>query len=227
MESISEIGTYIPSPDEGMVADVLNERHGRRLRRSLDREGRDLDQLLKRWINPRLSYTVREIVSTDGGRVTLKGGTIFESPKVARTVRECPHLICFIATIGPGIDNAVRDLAEQRRLTDMYALDTIGSIMIEDVVETFQDMMKEKFQMEGKGVSLRFSPGYCDWPITEQKKLFSLVDPARIDVTLSSSFLMSPRKSISGVFGVGSDINIPPYNPCSHCRRYDCPARRD
>ena len=227
MGSISGIGAYIPSPDEGVLASILHQRHGRRLRRSLEKEGGNLGQMLRRWINPRLSYTVREIASTEGGRVMLSDGTILESPRLTRTVRGCSRLLCFIATIGPGIENAVQRLSQQYRLTDGYALDTIGSIMIEGVVETFQDMMREKAHMTGKGVTLRFSPGYCDWPITEQKKLFPLIDAGRIGVTLTSSLLMTPRKSISGVFGVGADAHNSSYNPCSHCRRRDCPARRD
>lgn len=227
MESISEMCTYIPSPDEGVLATILHQRHGRRLRQSLEKEGRNLGQMLRRWINPRLSYTVREITSTEGGRIMLSDGMILESPKLARTVRGCSRLLCFIATIGPGIENAVQRFSQEYRLTDGYVLDTIGSIMIEDVVETFQDMMRKKAHMTGEGVTLRFSPGYCDWPVTEQKKLFTLVDAIRIGVTLTSSLLMTPRKSISGVFGVGADPHSLSYNPCSHCRRRDCPARRD
>lgn len=227
MESISEICTYIPSPDEGVLATILHQRHGRRLRRSLEREGKSLGQMLRRWVNPRLSYTVREIASTEGGRVMLSDGMILKSPKLARTVRGCSRLICFIATIGPGIENAEQSLSQQYRLTDGYALDTIGSTMVEDVVETFQDMMREKAHMTGEGVTLRFSPGYCDWPVTEQKKLFALVDTGRIGVTLTSSLLMAPRKSVSGVFGIGTDIHSISYNPCAHCHRRDCPARRD
>ncbi|MBN2396895.1 MAG: hypothetical protein JXI32_00815 [Deltaproteobacteria bacterium] len=183
--------------------------------------------MLQRWINPRLSYTVRKIASTSDGRVTLHDGMILESPKLARTVRGCSRLLCFIATIGPGIENVVQEMSRRHRLTDGYALDAIGSIMIEEVVETFQNMIREKTHMTGEKVTLRFSPGYCDWPVTEQKKLFALVDADRIDVTLTSSLLMSPRKSISGVFGVGTDIHTPSYNPCFHCRRDDCPARRE
>lgn len=226
MEQISETGIHVPSPDEGILEDILNERHGRRLRRSLRREGREIDRLLRRWIDPRLSYTIRKIVSTDGGRVLLEDGTVFESRKLARTVRGCRELLCFIATIGPGIDHAVRDFAAQNRLTDMYAIDTIGSIMVEEVVETFHTLMKEKSHANREGVSLRFSPGYCDWPVTEQRKLFALADAGRINVTLSPSFLMFPRKSVSGVFGIGSDVHTPPYNPCLQCGKRDCPARR-
>jgi hypothetical protein len=48
-------------------------------------------------------------------------------------------------------------------------------------------------------VSLRYSPGYCGWHISGQKRLFERLNPAEIGITLNSSFLMQPLKSISGV----------------------------
>jgi len=226
MHATSETVIHTSVPNEGRVAEVLNGRHGRRFRRSLEREGRDFTRLLRKWIYPRLSYTIRKIDSTEGGAVTLQGGTVLKSSKLARVLRGCHDLLCFIATIGPGIDDNIRRFMSQNRLTDMYALDTIGSTAIEDVVDTFHTMMRDTLRKEVKGVSLRFSPGYCDWPVTEQKKLFALVDPVRIDVTLLPSLLMVPRKSVSGVFGIGADIQSPPYNPCSHCGKYSCKERR-
>jgi len=28
------------------------------------------------------------------------------------------------------------------------------------------------------------------------------------------------------MFGIGSDLHTPPYNPCLQCGKRDCPARR-
>jgi hypothetical protein len=39
--------------------------------------------------------------------------------------------------------------------------------------------------------------------------------------------LMLPRKSISGVIGIGlPGHGIEEYNPCITCRKKDCPGRR-
>ncbi|MBW2561223.1 MAG: hypothetical protein JRE40_10280 [Deltaproteobacteria bacterium] len=226
MDAIAETVIHTSIPNEGRLADVLKGRHARRFRRSLERESRDFSRLLQKWIYPRLSYTIRKIVSTEGGAVTLQGGTVLKSSKLARALRGCHDLLCFIATIGPGVDDNIRRFMSQNRLTDMYALDIIGSTAIEDVVDTFHATMSDTLRKEGNDVSLRFSPGYCDWSVIEQKELFAMVDPARIDVTLLPSFLMLPRKSISGVFGIGADIQRPPYNPCSHCGKHSCKERR-
>ena len=110
-------------------------------------------------------------------------------------------------------------------LSEAYILDAMGSVAVEDLVDKFQLTIKNEYERVGKTVTLRFSPAYCDWPLTEQKKLFSLFDPGDIPVQLLDSCLMQPVKSISGVFGIvphGSAL----YNPCRYCDDRACKARR-
>jgi cobalamin-dependent methionine synthase I len=100
----------------------------------------------------------------------------------------------------------------------------------ENVVEQFYQRTARDLAKSGQGVTLRFSPGYCDWPLDEQRPLFELfTDHAALEVELSRSCLMSPRKSVSGLFGIlpaGIPGAHPGYNPCSKCSKHNCIARR-
>jgi hypothetical protein len=50
-------------------------------------------------------------------------------------------------------------------------------------------------------------PGILGWELAAaQTQLFSLVDASAIGVTLNSSFLMIPTKSVSMVIGVGTRL---------------------
>ncbi len=69
------------------------------------------------------------------------------------------------------------------------------------------------------------SPGSLeDWPITQQRQLFSLFeDPAaQLGVRLTEHMLMVPRKSISGIF-FPTEVG---FQSCQLCPRKDCPGRR-
>ena len=80
---------------------------------------------------------------------------------------------------------------------------------------------------DGLVVSRRVSPGYCDWDISQQKRLFQLLDSNTAGVTLTENKLMMPRKSISGVIGIGlPGKDIEKYNSCLTCTKKDCPGRR-
>lgn len=63
-----------------------------------------------------------------------------------------------------------------------------------------------------------------DWPLSQQRPLFSLFGDAcsRIGVTLSESLLMSPVKSVSGVWFETEKG----FQNCQLCPREQCPKRR-
>ena len=63
--------------------------------------------------------------------------------------------------------------------------------------------------------------------IAEQTKLFDVIDGATIGVGLTSSYLMSPLKSVSGLIGLGPPEDIQQYgSPCDRCELSNCDMRR-
>jgi len=76
----------------------------------------------------------------------------------------------------------------------------------------------------GLKVSNRYSPGYCTWDVSEQKKLFSFFPDRFAGITLSDSSLMNPIKSVSGIAGIGKDIKHLGY-VCDNCTVVDCVFR--
>lgn len=187
--------------------------------------GKRLDELLV----PRLHYQIETINNIGKKSVSINGGTTFRSRKLTRALKGSDEIVCFVATVGSTIEDEINGLMAQRRLSEAYILDTIGSVAVENMVEQFHQCNEAPFLSEDKSVTLRFSPGYCDWPVIDQKKLFGLFDPEVTGVELLDSCLMQPRKSISGVFGLfhsSSSHPSVPYNPCRHCKKTDCIARR-
>jgi hypothetical protein len=189
----------------------------------------DLLSLFNTLVTPLLSYQIKKIDSIDNGAVYLENGIELKSWKLSKVMKHCEDALCFIATIGSGVEKELARLTDEERLFDAYILESMGSMAVESMVDAFFKDMETKYSAQDKGVTLRFSPGYCDWPVAEQKKLFRILDAGQINVTLTDSCLMHPRKSISGVFGIhpfdGANP-VSPYNPCSDCNNKDCMARR-
>ena len=218
-----------PGFDKDKLARLLKGDSFSNFSRSLDVKIERLSVKLKKVVKPALHYQIRKVDSIRNGCINLESSTAFRSVKLSKAMKGCNEIVCFIGTIGGGIDREITRLMGENRLSEAYILDSMGSVAVEDMVEKFYQQLKNGYQSEGKDVTLRFSPGYCDWPITDQKKLFGLFDSLPIAVELMDSCLMVPRKSISGVFGVGHfKVNsfVSSYNPCSECRKQDCIARR-
>lgn len=75
---------------------------------------------------------------------------------------------------------------------------------------------------------MRFSPGYCGWHVSGQRKLFDYLQPEAIKIELSPSCLMKPIKSVSGVIVSGSrkifDFHDD-YSFCDDCVTHSCRER--
>jgi len=211
------------------VIQRLGGRKGRAYSRALRNKVHDGARTLYRLMNPRLLFIKERIKKAEGGRVYLDGGMSLKSPKLSRVLRDSEEMVCFITTIGGGIDSEINAMMRQGHLSDAFIMDALGSVAVESVAEQFHRLMQSRYGEKNKAVTLRFSPGYCDWPIEEQRKLFELFDSNTAGIELKDSWLMIPRKSISAAFGVypvHGSAPPSPYNPCADCSKIDCSARR-
>ncbi|MBL7178942.1 MAG: vitamin B12 dependent-methionine synthase activation domain-containing protein [Pseudomonadota bacterium] len=190
-----------------------------------------LEQLFNDKITPCLHHTTVAIDLVENGSIFLKEGQRLTSPKLSKTMKSCKEMVCYIVTVGDGVERKVQQLMDENHLAEAYILDAMASVATENMVTTFHQQMMAGYEIEGRGVTLCFSPGYCDWPITDQRKLFGLFDSNQITVQLTDSCFMQPRKSISGVFGVTpfdfKQRSPQAYNPCLDCNKKNCFAKRN
>ena len=189
-----------------------------------------MEPVFEKLVNPSLHHQNTEIDSVEKDFVHLEEGPEFKSPKLSKTLKGCESIVCYIGTLGDGIEDEINRLMNEKHLAEAYILDAMASVAVDNMVATFHQRMKDKYENQEKQVTLCFSPGYCDWPLTDQKKLFSMFDSNELNVELIDSCFMQPRKSISGIFGITAFNSTPStdsYNPCSECGRKNCSERRD
>ena len=188
-----------------------------------------LEPVFEKLVNPSLHHQNTEINSVEKGTVHLEEGPEFKSSKLSKTLKNCKEIVCYIATLGGDVEGEIKRLMDEKHLAEAYILDAMASVAADNIVEMFHQHMKDIYKNQSKQVTLCFSPGYCDWPITDQKKLFSMIDSNELDIELTDSCFMQPRKSISGIFGITPPDSNPreqSYNPCLECNRHNCSARR-
>jgi len=217
--------TSFPLPD---IARLLGSSNGTALGKKTLRKVEIWKEHLRLLVRPRLVYAVWPVVKNGRSRVEIINGIQFRSKKLVDALGQSPLVVCFAATLGNNIEAEVNKLNLRKEFSNAYVVDAIGSVGAEQIVEQFHRQLESNLRAAGRGVTLPFSPGYCDWPLQEQSKLFSSVDARRIGVGLSDSSLMIPRKSISGVFGITDSPSslTQRYNPCLECGKTDCEARR-
>jgi len=180
-----------------------------------------------RLIEPSYFCVMKEVENVEASRISLRGNNlVFSSNIVARRIfSKCSKAAIFLTTIGPRLEERVSQLMDGGEILKGAILDAVGSEAVEKVASWVEASIKETAAASGAEVSLRYSPGYCDWDIKEQKVLFSALDGDLHGVELTEDCLMMPKKSISGIIGIGFDSSIT-LSPCLFCNKTDCPSRR-
>lgn len=174
------------------------------------------------------SYTIRDIESVQKNRVSIGDSIILESKVIARLLERCEKIVIFTLTIGNHLEEMVAYLAENGLVLQATVLDAIGSDAAEQLAVFVEERIRNIASSLGLSISRRFSPGYCDWDVDQQKMIFRALTGNSAGVRLTKEYLMLPRKSISGIIGIGThSSNIENYNPCETCLKQDCPGRRE
>ena len=142
------------------------------------------------------------------------------------------RLALFAVTIGEPIVREISHLFALNEFALGAMLDAAASEGTERAAARLESVCHERHVREATRTAdvhtLRFSPGYCGWHVSGQKKLFRLLGPESIGLTLSESCLMHPLKSISGVLvsGPAAIFRFEADFPfCSECDEPTCRER--
>jgi hypothetical protein len=174
--------------------------------------------------------------------ITVKEfGDIYEGEELNEDVTplesiypEAENLALFALTLGTEIVEAINDLLDRNEFAPGTMLDSVASMAADksvEVLETylFNNLSERKLTKDGS-IVLGYSPGYCGWHLSGQKKLFQNLNPEEIGITVNESYLMTPLKSVSGVLVHGiKEIHRfdPAFTFCSDCKDQTCYDRME
>jgi len=154
-----------------------------------------------------------------------------ETP-LEQIIPKADHLALFAVTVGDDVSKKIDELFRLNDFALGSMLDAVaseGTESVADVIQNnFENLLREgHYDITSKGI-LRYSPGYCGWHMSGQKKIFQYLHPEDIGIILLDSYLMKPLKSISGVIVAGDKENHifkDDFPFCSQCNDHICRER--
>lgn len=168
-------------------------------------------------------YKIFNQNETEIGKETIRiCDKIFNPSKLITTqFKNASSFALFLCTAGQEITKHAKDASSNGDLLLGFVFDVIGSVTVEKATDKVQHSLELEIQKAGLNISDRFSPGYCEWSVAEQQKLFSLLPENFCGVSLSESSLMWPIKSVSGIIAIGTRMKQIG-NQCRWCTEKNC-----
>jgi hypothetical protein len=121
-------------------------------------------------------------------------------------------------TLGPNLENKVKALFEEGKPAEAFLLDTAGSIAITKAGDILWDEIREHAAAKGFRKGLRRTPGCRGIDLETQGWIFGKLADLDLGIELTSSFMMSPQKSLSFLARFGGKLRG--IYPCEDCPQY-------
>jgi hypothetical protein len=173
---------------------VLNDLHRRKLTEGI-RRGAALCNLQGAYCRVRISEHGPDYTVVENGRR-------FQSAQLAELLRPCPELVLMAATVGGHISAASREAIATGDASLGVILDAVASETADAGLDWLMQLLN---QIQAKlGLKLtkhRFSPGYGDLTLDNQRIIFTMLALEKLQLRLTPECILIPEKSVLAIAG--------------------------
>ena len=168
-------------------------------------------------IHPQAIYGAAYVRKRSLGQIEIDG-IEFRSRVLAKNLEHIERVFPYVVTIGDSLEKESRSSGS---ITTKLVLETVGDLALGSGLEHIQRHISDHYRLD---TTSHMGPGQLDWPIEQQRELFSLLGHVEdaIGVALTASLMMVPRKSISGIIFPTEETFV----SCQLCQRNKCPSRK-
>ena len=187
------------------------------------------DALKKLWPLLQHNVTAECVFLIDDGKFSTNGISIRNielntGTTITNLLKNSVRFAIFAATAGSRFEEMINGIKKEGDMLKIYLMDIVGTCIAEKAGEKMEEFLEK--EIGSLMHTNRFSPGYCGWHLTEQRKIFELLGGSPCGISLSEVCLMTPIKSISGIIGIGENVSRKQY-ACNYCELETCYKRND
>ena len=148
-------------------------------------------------------------VSSTGDSIRSGGIVLSAGKTVCSEISGSSRFAVFVCTAGKKISERSVSFLKGEDPVLGYVYDILGSAIAEAACDKMKESLLSEVSERGETITNSYSPGYCNWSVSDQHSLFSFFGGSVCGVTLTRSALMHPVKSISGIIGIGKNVGFP------------------
>ena len=174
---------------------VLDERYSEMIDNGL--------KLGKALCNVRAAYGRFQIMENNTSHVRLDNGIIFESESLSKLLLQSREVILMSSTAGRDITDRIEYEMKRGDAALGVILDSVASQTADAGLNWLTDFLNKMLSREGRKLTKhRYSPGYGDLPLAYQKPVFDVLGLKKLDMDITTSFMLVPEKSVIAIAGI-------------------------
>lgn len=156
------------------------------------------EKRLKDTLNCRFSAVITDVAFIGDDELDIGFGS-FKSLSLCKNLSGCSKAFIFAVTTGIDVDRLLSRLYFSSP-SEHFITDALASAYAEAACDLTNELLAQKYILKP-----RFSPGYGDFALEYQPNVLKAVNAERLlNITLSKSLLMTPKKSITAIAGIAA-----------------------
>ena len=171
-------------------------------------------------VEPSVIYKTFPVQEVRHERLIFGGGGQLSGKLVAHHLAQARLVHILLCSIGDSLERYAEEVWSSSAVYSL-ALDGVGSAAVEALANAACRRLEYRAEEQGWKSSIPLSPGMVDWTVEEgQPQIFNLLKDEPLQVSLSESYIMQPRKALTMVVGVGPDMDMVG-RTCDYCNLRD------
>ncbi len=143
------------------------------------------------------------IVARSESFVELENGDRFNSVSLARLLAKSHDLLLIATTVGEKVVEAISSRMQDGDGMQGLVYDATGSIVADQSLNWIHKSLGRGLLGHGEQITkARFSPGYGDLDLSNQKIIFNILQLQELGLSLSEKLILCPEKSVTAIAGI-------------------------
>jgi hypothetical protein len=205
MDGIKVLRNIKPNYNKGLILTRLGYD---KYRTELEGEAKtDFERVLSRTENVldiTCAYRITGISKIESPQVFLEDGTILKGIKLSELLSNCDQALLMMASGGKKVMELICKLQKEGLMSEAVVVDAAASEITDSALNVVMSQVEQQLRSKGMTMTkMRFSPGYGDFDITQQRDFYRLLEGERFGIKLNDACLLIPEKSVFAIAGIG------------------------
>lgn len=149
------------------------------------------------------AYRIIDITHINSPQIIFEDGTTLFGKKLSELLKNSQQALIMGATGGAKIMELISRLQEEGKLSEAVVIDAAASEITDSALDLVMAMVEQYLRPKGKFLTkMRFSPGYGDFDILQQKEFYRLLKAQELGIMLNEACLLIPEKSVFAIAGI-------------------------